>query len=66
MLLNQAGANIQYPYHDLPMFSTEDRFGFWAMIGVYEELTKEMEGSGDEEKKNRIELQCEGKREDEK
>jgi hypothetical protein len=46
------------------MFSTEDRFGFWALIGVYEELTKEMEGLGDEENKNRIELECEGKRED--
>jgi len=60
------GANIQYPYHELPMFSTEDRVGFWALLGVYEELMSEMNGTPEEDEKNRIEIECEGKRDDEK
>ena len=62
MLLNREGANIQYPYHNLPMKSTEDRIGFWALWGIYEEINGLTEG----DEKNRIEIECAGKREDEK
>ncbi len=65
-MMNQMGANIQYPYHELPLISTDDRLGFWAMLGIYEDLTDEIYGTDDVDKKNRIEIECEGKREDEK
>jgi len=58
------GANIQYPYHDLPMFSIDDRIGFWALIGIYEDLMVEMNGTEDDSK-NKIEINCEGRRNDE-
>jgi hypothetical protein len=36
MVLNQMGANIPYPYHDLPLVSTEDRLGYWSLLGIVE------------------------------
>lgn len=38
MRLNQYGANIQYPYHDLSLVSTKDRLGYWALIGIIEKM----------------------------
>lgn len=36
------GANIQYPYHELPMISTDDRLGYWALEGILELMDEEM------------------------
>lgn len=36
MMLNQMGANIPYPYHSLPMVSTPDRLGYYALLGILE------------------------------
>jgi len=40
--MNQLGANIQYPYHDLPMKSTADRLGYWALMSILELIQEEM------------------------
>lgn len=64
-MMNQAGANIQYPYHELPLASTDDRFGFWAMFGITEDIMDEMYGEV-EGKKSKVELDCGSKRDDEK
>lgn len=39
------GANIPYPYHDLPMISTSDRLGYYALIGVLEVMQEGMDTS---------------------
>jgi len=36
MMLNQMGANIRYPYHELPLISTPDRLGYYALLGILE------------------------------
>lgn len=41
MMLNQMGANIIYPYRDLPMISTSDRMGYYALIGILEDMLSE-------------------------
>lgn len=38
MVLNQYGANIPYPYHSLPLRSTEDRLGLYALLGIIEAM----------------------------
>ena len=43
--MNQMGANIAYPYHSLPMMSTDDRFGYWALLGIYEDMQERMSGT---------------------
>jgi hypothetical protein len=68
-MMNQAGANIQYPYHDLPLVSTHDRIGFWALLGIIEDINEELYGSLDgdgKEMKTKKILDCGTKREDEK
>lgn len=42
MMLNQYGANIPYPYHDLPLVSTHDRLGYLALLGIKESMDKNM------------------------
>jgi len=64
--MNQVGANIQYPYHELPLLSTEDRIGFWAMFGIYEEIVEEMNDGDDDTPKSKKEIDCGSKRKDEK
>ncbi|MHA1662572.1 MAG: hypothetical protein ACTSVR_04880 [Candidatus Thorarchaeota archaeon] len=61
------GANIQYPYHELPIMSTDDRVGFWALLGVYEDLAEEMNETEDEDRtKKKKDIDCGVKRDDEK
>lgn len=43
MVLNQEwGANIPYPYHSLPLKSTEDRLGLFALLGIKESMEQDM------------------------
>lgn len=66
-MMNQMGANIQYPYHELPMVSTNDRLGFWALFGIYETFVDEMsEGNEGSKMTNKKEIDCGSRREDEK
>lgn len=65
MVMNQFGANIKYPYHELPLISTHDRFGLWTMSEITDELIEEQYGSGEKDDP-KIELDCGERREDEK
>jgi len=39
MVLNRDyGANIPYPYHSLPLKSTPDRLGLYALLGIKEAM----------------------------
>lgn len=40
--MNLLGANIKYPYHELPMKSTADRLGYWALMGILDLIQEEM------------------------
>jgi len=62
MRLNQMGANIPYPFHGLPMVSTHDRLGYWALLGILEDMMGELpdgeSGSGSGTKGTTIRLDC--------
>jgi len=63
--MNKEGANIQYPYHELPMKTSHDRLGFWALFGIYEGIVDEMDVDG-MPNGNKKEIDCGSRREDEK
>ena len=54
------GANIPYPYNVPNMTLDDGTPGIWTLIGAGEAIMNPPN------QENRVELQCEGKREDEK
>jgi len=60
--MNQMGFNIPYPYHSLPMKSTEDRLGYYAMLGILEQMVegvpKQGTGVGKKPETVNITLNC--------
>ena len=64
--MNQMGANIQYPYHELPMITTDDRLGFWALFGIYEDMIDDISGESGNAPKVKKVIDSGRRREDEK
>lgn len=65
-MMNQLGANIPYPYHELPLITSEDRLGFWALQGITESIIDDMDGTDESKTKNKKIISCGDRREDEK